>query len=75
MAALSHRRPTQVLPSCAVPTRGSAIGMRTAAQLIRIEATLAVASILGSRKPGMPAKASSRVLCYERAGSMCLTPS
>jgi len=36
------------------------------AQLIRIEATLAVASILGSRKPGMPLSVSSRVLRHGR---------
>jgi hypothetical protein len=43
-------------------------------ELIRIEATLAVASILGSRKPGIPVRGSSRVLRHERAGSRHLTP-
>src|SRR5262245_31366894 len=42
------------------------------AQLIRIEATLAVASILGARKPGIPLSVSSRVVRHERVGSVCL---
>jgi hypothetical protein len=43
------------------------------AQLIRIEATLVVASILGSRKPLGPTSVSSRVLRHEREGGMGLT--
>jgi len=43
------------------------------AQLIRIEATFEVASILGSRKPGMPRRVSSRVWRHEKVGSVCLT--
>ena len=46
----------------------------TCAQLIRIEATLAVASILGSRKPRKPARVSSRVWRQGRGGVVRLTP-
>jgi hypothetical protein len=42
-------------------------------ELIRIEATLAVASILCSRKPRRPASVSSRVLRHERVGIGRLT--
>jgi len=41
--------------------------------LIRIEATLAVASILGSRKPRRPLSVSYRVLRHERGDVVYLT--
>jgi hypothetical protein len=41
-------------------------------ELIRIEATFEVASILCSRKPGLAARGSARVLRHERVESVRL---
>jgi hypothetical protein len=52
---------------------GLATSHASLAELIRIEATLVVASIQGSRKPRRPASVSSRVLRHERGSGRGLT--